>query len=310
MKPIHKIAMVCTTFVLAAATGHVMQTAAPEGMRAELPQPVTAAVMPGARVHLAERAPAAALSPPRLTVPAMRRPAMEPALGPLPQDTGAAPAGCAAPQLQAELAAGASVRLTVLAPCHPGALAEIRHAGLRLPIRLSDQGGWSGPVPAFAEQAVFQLGLPGGGAAPQVALAVPTLPTVQRIAVILASESGAQLHGDDDGATPGSIGDVSAATPRAAETRLGGWVSSFNPRGAAQAVQIYSAPAAMSDLRLVLEAPVTPESCGKDLQGTVLRQLGKATDQAQLSLAMPDCGDGDGAVMMPLPGFPLAVAAN
>ena len=33
MRPIHKIAMVCTTFVLAAATGHVMQTAAPEGMR-------------------------------------------------------------------------------------------------------------------------------------------------------------------------------------------------------------------------------------------------------------------------------------
>ena len=301
MRPIHKIAMVCTTFVLAAATGHVMQTAAPEGMRAEPSQPVTAAVMPGARGHLA--APAPALSLPRLTVPVMRRPAAEAALGPLPQDIETAPGACAAPQLQAALAPGASVRLTVLAPCHPGALAEIRHAGLRLPIRLSDQGGWSGLVPAFAEQAVFQLGLPGGRVAPQVALAVPTLPTVQRIALILAPESGAQLNGHDDGA---AIGDVSAAVPRAAKTQAGGWVSSFQQPGAAQAVQIYSAPAAMSDLRLVLEAPVTPKSCGKDLQGVVLTR----TEQVPLSLAMPDCGDGDGAVMMPLPGFPLAVAAN
>ena len=62
--------------------------------------------------------------------------------------------------------------------------------------------------------------------------------------------------------------------------------------------------------RLVLEAPVTPESCGKDLQGAVLRPVGSRTEQVPLSLAMPDCGDGDGAVMMPLPGFPLAVAAN
>ena len=305
MRPIHKIAMVCTTFVLAAATGHVMQTAAPEGMRAEPSQPVTAAVMPGARGHLA--APAPALSLPRLTVPVMRRPAAEAALGPLPQDIETAPGACAAPQLQAALAPGASVRLTVLAPCHPGALAEIRHAGLRLPIRLSDQGGWSGLVPAFAEQAVFQLGLPGGRVAPQVALAVPTLPTVQRIALILAPESGAQLNGDDDSA---AIGDVSAAVPRAAKTQAGGWVSSFQQPGAAQAVQIYSAPAAMSDLRLVLEAPVTPKSCGKDLQGVVLRPVGTRTEQVPLSLAMPDCGDGDGAVMMPLPGFPLAVAAN
>ncbi|TKD18179.1 hypothetical protein FBT96_11255 [Rhodobacter capsulatus] len=310
MKPIHKIAMVCTTFVLAAATGHVMQTAAPEGLHAGSARPVTAAVMPGARVHLAEVAPAPALVLPKLTVPAMRRPAAEAALGPLPQDSGVAPTGCAAPQLQAELAPGASVRLTVLAPCHGAEPAEIRHAGLRLPIRLSDDGGWSGLVPAFAEQAVFALGLPGEGTAPQVALRVPTLATVNRLAVTFAPETGLQLHGYEYGAAPGSIGDVSVALPRAADTPLGGWITSFGPPGAAQAVQIYSAPAAMSDIRLVLEAPVTPQTCGKDMAGSVLRQLGKATDQAQLSLAMPGCDDGEGAVMMPLPGFPLAVAAN
>ena len=306
MRPIHKIAMVCTTFVLAAATGHVMQTAAPEGPRADPSQPVTAAVMPGARGHLA----APALSLPRLTGPVMRRPAAEAALGPLPQDIETAPGACAAPQLQAALAPGASVRLTVLAPCHPGALAEIRHAGLRLPVRLSEGGGWSGLVPAFAEQALFQLGLPGATATATVTLAVPTLPTVNRIAVILPPASGAELHGYEYGAAPGSIGDVSAAAPRDAETRLGGWITSFGQPGAAQAVQIYSAPAAMADLSLVLEAPVTPESCGKDLQGAVLRPVGTRTEQVPLSLAMPDCGDGEGAVMMPLPGFPLAVAAN
>lgn len=302
MKPIHKIAMVCTTFVLAAATGHVMQQSTPEGMVADPAPPATAQPVRRAAVPLPEIAPVV----PPLAVPAMRRPVDGATLGPLPQDVGR----CAVPQLRADPAPGALVRLTVTAPCHAAERAEIRHEGLRLPIQLSDTGRWSGLVPAFAEEAVFQLGLDGGAPPSRVTLRLPEVAEVNRIAVTLPADSATQLQGYEDGAAPGSIGDVSASAPRAAGTRLGGWITSYRLPGAAQAVQIYSAPAAMSDIRLALETPVTPQNCGKDLVGVVLRQLGKVTDRAQLTLAMPACGEAEGAVVMPLPDFPLSLAAH
>ncbi|PYF11761.1 hypothetical protein C8J30_10271 [Rhodobacter viridis] len=318
MKPLHKIALVCTTFVLAAATGHVMQNSVPEGqMASPVPsasEPVTLQqARPAARseVHLAE----AALAPPPLPRPEMRGPAVDAALGPLPEDSpaqshGFAKPACAEPQLRGEPAPGGSVLLTVSAPCEAGQKAEIRHEGLRLPIQLSAEGGWQGIVPAFAPEALFLLRLDRIGLPPMVTVTVPEVADYNRIAVITAAQTGVQLHGYEYGAEPGSIGDVWQQAPRTPDTRNGGWMASYSVPGEVMAVQIYSAPIAMSDIDLVLDAPVTEKTCGQNVTGVVLRKLGKGSDDAMLAIAMPDCGDGEGSVLMQLPEFPLSVAEN
>lgn len=291
MKPLHKIALVGTTFVLAAATGHVMQTSAPDG---PAPDPAPAA----AAMQLAMTAPTepTVTPPPSLPPLVMRAPAAEAAPGPLPQDPaqpgpGFAQAECPAPQLTGEAVSGGAVRLTVTAPCHASRQVEIRHEALRLPIRLSETGVWSGVVPAFAEQAVFRLSLNDTEAPPVLTLSVPDATAFNRLAVVVGADTGLDLRGPEDDGEPVRI-------------------ARFSAPGAATAVQIYSAPAAMTGGRLVLDVPVTPQSCGKDMVGAIHRMSGKTSDQDVFRLAMPDCGDGEGAVMMPLPGFPLAVAAN
>lgn len=319
MKPLHKIALVCTTFVLAAATGHVMQNSVPAAQMAGTviapvaSKPTPPKAQPALRgdIHLAD----AAIAPPPLGRPAMRSPAVDAGLGPLPDDapdhlSGFAKPACAEPQLHGEPAPGGSVRLTVIAPCQAAQTAEIRHEGLRLPIQLSAEGGWQGIVPAFAPEASFLLVLDRIALPPTVTVTVPEVVDYNRIAVIAGTDTGVQLHGYEYDAEPGSIGDVWQQAPRTPDTRSGGWMASYSVPGTLMAVQIYSAPSAMSDTRLVLEAPVTEKTCGQDLVGAVLRRLDTGSDEAMLRLSMPDCGDGDGSVLMQLPDFPLSVAVN
>lgn len=322
MKPLHKIAMVFTTFVLAAATGHVMQNQAQFGLGQQAAAPEAAPmelsnIEPVANTEpTAEQLAQLEIRAPSLPeTPQMRTPT-DAGLAPMPQDTGldtpgfaAQPAApkCAAPQLTAQPAASGTALLSLTAPCLPGQEAEIRHEGLRLPILLSAEGRWSGVVPAFAEQARFSVALP-EGPSPEAVLTVSGLADLHRIAVATGGMKLALLHGYEYGAAPGTAGDVSAANRRDGATGLGGWLAVFDTPKAATPVQIYTAPAAMSDIWLALEVPVTSETCGKDLTGTVARLHSGTTEQAMLTLAMPDCGDGDGAVMMQLPDFPLALA--
>ncbi|MBZ4020925.1 hypothetical protein CKO11_00430 [Rhodobacter sp. TJ_12] len=331
MKPLHKIILVGTTFVLAAATGHVMQNSAQYGLEPGTAAPQQAAQSAqAAPVQLARQVRAAPDLP---MPPAMRAPGRLPDLGALPQDgaqTGgfaaiapaanttdpsgtdtaeAAEPACAAPQLTAEAAPMASVRLTVVAPCQPSLATDIRTEGLRLPIVLSDEGRWSGIVPALSTEAVYAVMLPKGTMPAMAQVAVPDVAEVNRIAITIGNAPGFALHGYEYGSMPDGAGDVSLANPRDAMTALGGWMMAFDAPGARMPVQIYTVPASMSDVRLALELPVTAQTCGGTKVGAVLRQMaGRIEDDTVLRLEMPACDDGGGYVLMPLPDFPVSLA--
>ncbi|MFD2172893.1 hypothetical protein [Rhodobacter lacus] len=328
MKALHKILIVGTTFVLAATTGHVMQNSALYGLdpaaqpsfdpgAAKAPDVAEAAGGPGAVFpgsEAGERLPDLPMpaAGPRLGASPDLAQALPPAEEPASPgfDLDARPPSCAAPTLRAAPAASASVHLTVHAPCAPGALVKIRHEGLRLPVRLSETGDWSGIVPAMASDARFSLEMPGTNG-PEVTLAVPDLAEVNRVAILSGSADGMALHGYEYGALPGGVGDVSAQAPRAPETAYGGWMAVFADPEAAMRTEIYTAPATMTDIRMTLETEVTPGNCGRDLAGAgarVLRGTGEA--ESWIDLSMPDCADASGLVVMPLPDFPLNVAAR
>ncbi|SOB95115.1 hypothetical protein [Rhodobacter maris] len=325
MKALHKIIIVGTTFVLAAATGHVMQNSARYGLDAA-PQP---SVGPGVPALPETPAVARTLPPgaaaeeriPDLPMPAagprldalldLARglpPAQEPASPGFSQDE--KPNACARPALRAAPAASAGVELSLSAPCIPGALVTIRHEGLRLPVRLSETGHWSGIVPAMTTKARFAVELP-NEPGPEATLAVPDLATVNRVAILSMASDRMTLHGLEYGSQPGGAGDVSAQVPRAPETAYGGWMAVFEDREFSMRTEIYTAPAGMSDIRMTLETEVTPGNCGRDLAAAGSRVLrGLSEPEAWIDLSMPDCDDVTGLVVMPLPDFPVDVAAR
>jgi hypothetical protein len=316
MKPLHKIAMVFTTLLLAAATGHVMQSAAPGGTEAPAPEPAAAAQPqpdPQSNPQPEQQLARTAEHLPALGLPPMRKPLPAPGMGPLPQDSahqasGFAPQTCAPPQIALEPAASASVRLSLAAPCLAGQTATIHHAGLALPITLSAAGDWSGIIPALLPQARFSVAL-ADGTTLEATQAVTGLADLNRIALVTGARTPVQLHSFEYGSGHGGAGDVNPADPRSPDTPLGGWMAVFASATAQPQVQIYTAPASMADLRLELEAGVDPASCGKDLTAEAHRLLrGVAEVPAEITLAMPDCNDGDGTVVMQLPDFPIAVA--
>ena len=91
----------------------------------------------------------------------------------------------------------------------------------------------------------------------------------------------------------------------------GGWSAIFATANGDEQVQIYATPAGKNDLPLMLEAPVTAESCGQDLSARVVRVArGRADPPAEITLAMPPCDGATGAVLMPLPNPSMTLAAN
>ncbi|SOC19087.1 hypothetical protein SAMN05877809_11096 [Rhodobacter sp. JA431] len=313
MKPLHKVLMVGTTFVLAAATGHVMQNSANSGLQeAQAPQ-VTREHSSPALDALHSEAPAQATTAPDLAVPPMMRtPLFETDLAAaLPTDAldigGFAKPACAAPQIALAPAPLASVQMTVTAPCLAGQEAKITHAGLTFPIFLSPEGEWTGILPAMSTKPQFSFDF-GGGEITSLVAEISGLENVNRIALSAPAQAGVSLHGLEYGAGYDGAGDVSALAPRTADTPLGGWMAVFGD--AETTVQIYSAPANMSDIRLEMLAEAVPETCGQDVHAQAIRLLrGVAEAPAPITVAMPGCDDAFGAVVMPLPDFPLSLAS-
>lgn len=320
MKLLHKILMVGTTFVLAAATGHVMQNPARFGLH-EVPAG-TADVAQRFEVDNLQQV--ANIDPPPIgagegiaqlpTPPDLRLHSDTAATGAVPQDipteTGGFAQGCAAPELTLGEAPSASVQLTLNAPCDAGRTVTIRHEGLALPVTLSDRGHWTGVVPVLAAQAHFTADLPAGQHL-EAEQPVSGLAGLNRVVLSWQGDAPIALHGFEYGASFGDVGDVSPLTPRTADTPLGGWMAYFEEAAAPVHVQIYTAPLGMTDIHLQMEAAVSPTSCGKDLGAEVRRVIGgKAEAPANITIAMPECDDAEGAVMMPLPDFPLSVATN
>jgi hypothetical protein len=77
--------------------------------------------------------------------------------------------------------------------------------------------------------------------------------------------------------------------------------------------QLYSGPAATTDVSFTLEAPVTEEACNTDLRLSSLRmQRGGPVEVLPVEIALPDCTAIGEAVLLPLPDLastPLSLAS-
>lgn len=207
-----------------------------------------------------------------------------------------APAGCAPAMLTLSPLPGAMIGVAVEAPCRAGERLEIFHAGLGFAVRLSDQATWQGAVPALTEDAAIALRFEAGDEL-LGRMRMVDLPLV-RVGVEWRGTAPLELHAYENGAAFGAPGHVHAGAPEGRLMLLGD-ASLARPMQA----QVYTAPAGGA-VALEIATELGPGSCGKPLDAQVFRaEAGAPAVLTAITLALPDCDQVGGYVVMPLPGI-------
>ena len=202
---------------------------------------------------------------------------------------------------------GAMVRLQLEAPCYKNQRIMVEHSGLEFADVVGEDGTYTIDVPAFHEFRKFSVTFADGTTVDVKTLSL-MIDGYERVAISWQGGPAIHIHAFEYGAGYGDAGHVwaDAAGDVGAEVKAkGGFLVQlgspdvFNPRMA----EIYSFPIdqdpADGTVRLIVEAEVTPTTCGKEIKGRMV-QVSAQGDMStmSISLAMPDCsGDGGFLVM-------------
>ena len=315
MSRLHNLAMVGATFLLAAASGEYMKGGgAPRPALASAP---TVLAIPVPVQGLAETA------GPAIPAAFGARPAqMAPVPLPTPMEDAAAsqpPLSCD-PVLSLHPQPGAMLSLTLRAPCAASARVLIDSNGLSFTALTGPDGRLALDLPAMANPARVTVDLPGANSVTAGA-EVPDLAALQRIAVGWQGADRFALQALEFGAAFGSAGQVSAAAPRRPEAPAkahGGFLVVLGDATVDQPrlAEVYSIPRRLAKgdrVRLLLDAPVSKDTCGRQMQARILTAgPAKGPAAGDVTLAMPDCDPASFGQFVELPdiGQVSALAAR
>ena len=318
MKLRRKITLGVTTLFIAAATGHMFQgNDAPRATQAgQAPDRRSSPVVPAppvAKVVLVPNLPAPALAVPEARAFAETAQA-DSAVFPDNAETSAPPTSACILRIDMAAQPMALVGAALFAPCHPNERVVILHEGLAITALTSDSGSLFFSLPALAQDAHVTVLFAGGDRA-EAALKVPEAAEYQRFVVQWQGDDAFQLHALENGADLGTPGDISALNAQLpvpdAAPGLGFLLVLGDPTvDFPLLAEVYTFPIRPTDVRLVVEAAVTRQTCGREILGETLAFNGTGVVATDLTMAMPDCtGIGDRLVMQ---GFdPLfTLAAN
>ncbi len=194
--------------------------------------------------------------------------------------------------------AGAMVRLDVAAPCLPNERAVVHHNGMMFTAVTDDAGAMTKIVPALSETAVLIVEFANGEGA-VAATEVASLMFYDRVVLQWSGSTGFGLHAREYGADYGSIGHVWSGAARevtAAALGEGGFITRLGEDDvlAPKIAEIYTFPTGAAtrdgDIALSVEAEVTAENCGQDIEAQSIEVRSDGDLHTQyLTLAVPDC---------------------
>ncbi|MGR3343609.1 MAG: hypothetical protein ACU0DI_10370 [Paracoccaceae bacterium] len=202
---------------------------------------------------------------------------------------------------------GAMVRLQLDAPCYRNQRIMVEHLGLEFADVVGEDGTYTIDVPAFHEYRKFSVTFADGTTVDAKTLAL-MIDGYDRVAISWQGGPGIHIHALEYDAGYGDAGHVWANAARdvgAGVRAEGGFLIQLgnpdvlNPRLA----EVYSFPYDRvpedGTVRLIVEAEVTPATCGKEIKGRMI-QLSAEGDMStmNISLAMPDCGGDEGFLML------------
>ena len=200
--------------------------------------------------------------------------------------------------LEAKPVAAAMVELTLNAPCMANERFTLHHHGMMFS-QVTDQDGQQHlVVPALTQSAVYMVSFANGEGA--VASAeVTSMDYYDRVVVQWQGQSGLQIHALEYGAGYGEEGHVWAEAPRdmaAAAQGKGGFVTRHGLSGMdnARIAEVYTFPVGLTeregDVVLSVEAEVTQQNCGGDIEGQTIEISAGGTPLVKdLVLAVPNC---------------------
>lgn len=215
--------------------------------------------------------------------------------------------GCAM-DLRLAASPGAMLDAVILAPCRAGARVVLHHAGLAVTGRLDEAGRLEMAMPALQEDAQLEVTF-GDGQKLQAALRIEGAGQMRRFGIAWQGARAFAVHGFENGADFGQPGHVSPSHPGVAE---GGSLAILGDASVAEPLlaQIYTYPEASVPVEVLVEAAVTPLTCGKELAGQVISVQGGVVEATDLTLAMPDCAAGDGFLVLKNLAAGMKLAAN
>ncbi|MGB8813196.1 MAG: hypothetical protein WCC57_08420 [Paracoccaceae bacterium] len=197
-------------------------------------------------------------------------------------------------QLDLAVKAGAMLEVTMITPCRMGERIVLKHGGFAITEKTSSTGFLFLTLPAMEQQATLQV-LFGDGVKAEAKIAVPEMANIRRFAVQWSADDAFQLHAFADGADYGTPGHISAANPGKVLPGVpvsGGYLSLIGREQVdlPMLAEVYTYPAAVdAKVEMVVEAAVTPKTCGRELLGETLTSFGGEVIVTDLTVAMPDC---------------------
>lgn len=278
--------------------------------------PAPTAIVPLAAQNVALAEPPAALPAPPVLPAQAKAPTRLAAPPVLTAALALTPSEIACPtQLDLAVQPLAVLGLALLAPCHASERVVLRHGGLAITAKTSATGSLFLDLPALARDGAVSV-LFADGTSASARIALPELVNFRRFGVQWLAGDAFQVHAFEGAADYGSPGDVSRANPQLPQPGVpakGGFLSLLGDDQVdlPMLAEVYTYPAsADAPVRLVVEAAVTAQTCGRELLGETLSSEAGAATVTDLTLAMPDCSAiGDILVLKNL-APDLKIAAN
>jgi hypothetical protein len=170
----------------------------------------------------------------------------------------------------------------------------LKHAGLAVSAKTTMTGAVFADLPALEKSAKVEV-LFKDGTSISSTIEVPEIASVRRFAIEWQADDAFQLHGFENGAGYGDKGDVSGANPNRPASGVpasGGFLSVLGDSTTEMPLlaEVYTYPVdAAAKPDVVVEAAVTPTTCGREMLGETLLSLGGAVTTSDLTVAMPEC---------------------
>lgn len=200
--------------------------------------------------------------------------------------------------------------ISLEAPCAPDAEITLSQGALSYKVRTDQSGRYLGLSPAMTASPEVAAAF-SDGTHVSAGLTLTHKPDGRRVGLSWDASKDLRLNAYEYGADYGGAGHVHATAARIPGTALGGYLMRLGDESlpAPRLVDVYVAPEGMTDVAFDVEAIVSETTCGRDLRAMVTQTDGISTPQTEiLELAMPDCADMTGAVVMALPETALSVA--
>jgi hypothetical protein len=188
----------------------------------------------------------------------------------------------------------AMIGLTLIAPCHPNERVVLKHAGLAITGKTTATGALFVDIPALQTDGAVEILFQDGSRVSNT-VSVPEIGNIRRFAVQWQADDAFEIHAFEDELGYGGPGDVSAASPHLPAPGLpamGGFLSLLGDASTDLPLlaQLYTFPSDPSaKATLVVEAPVTKGSCGREILAETLFSEGGRVTVSDLAAAMPGC---------------------